>query len=160
MTIQLTQAMNDLTATHKELLELSKQKTEALTNNKLDEFQALLLQQPKLVRKLEAQEAKRQEIVESWNERQSPSANDLTITEILNRLDEEEQKTVEASAIALTDAITDLKRQEQLNKALLEESMKFVQLSMELINPSMQSMNYGAASSGKMPNRSLFDSKA
>ncbi|WP_227994852.1 flagellar protein FlgN [Oceanobacillus sp. CFH 90083] len=161
--MQLIHAMNDLTATHKDLLELSKRKTEALTNNKLDEFQALLLEEQKYIRQLEQQESSRQKIVEAWNEEQSsPAALDsLTITGILSRLGEEEQGKAEASAIALTDVITELKRQELLNKALLEESMKFVQLSMDLMNPTIKSMNYGAASTtDKVPNRSLFDSKA
>lgn len=160
MGIQLIHAMNDLTATHKDLLELSERKTEALTNNKLDEFQALLLEEQKLIRLLEKQEQKRQEVAAVWNEAQRHPAEALTITEILDRLDGEEQKMAEDAAVALTDTITELKRQEHLNKALLEESMKFVQLSMELVNPSIGSMNYGAASSEKMSGRSLFDSKA
>ena len=160
VSIQLIHAMNDLTATHKDLLELSKRKTETLTNNKLDEFQALLLEEQKLIRQLEKQEQKRQEAVEAWNEEQHHPAELLTITEILNRLTGEEQKMAEAAAVALTDTITELKRQEHLNKALLEESMKFVQLSMELVNPTIGSMNYGTASSEKMSGRSLFDSKA
>ncbi|WP_244444969.1 flagellar protein FlgN [Oceanobacillus jeddahense] len=158
--MKLIHAINDLTATHKHLLGLSKQKTEALTNNKLDEFQALLLEEQKLIRQLEKQEKKRQEVVEAWNEEQEYSVDSLTITEILQRLDGEEQKMAEDAAITLTNTITELKRQEQLNKALLEESMKFVQLSMELVNPSIKSMNYGAASSDKLSGRSLFDSKA
>jgi len=158
--IQLIHAMNDLTATHKDLLRLSKRKTEALTNNKLDEFQALLLEEQKLIRQLEKQEQQRQEAAEAWNQEQSDEAASLTITEILDRLDGEEQKMAADAAAALTDTMTELKRQEQLNKALLEESMKFVQLSMELVNPSINSMNYGTASSDKMSNRSLFDSKA
>ncbi|GGP06956.1 flagellar protein FlgN [Oceanobacillus neutriphilus] len=160
MSIQLIHAMNDLTATHKDLLELSKRKTEALTNNKLDEFQALLLEEQKLIRQLEKQEQKRQEAAEAWKDEQHHPAETLTITEILGRLDVEEQKMAEDAAVALTDTIRELKRQEHLNKALLEESMKFVQLSMELVNPSIQSMNYGTASSDKMSGRSLFDSKA
>lgn len=160
MGIQLIHAMNDLTATHKDLLRLSKRKTEALTNNKLDEFQALLLEEQKLIRQLEKQEQQRQEAAEAWNQEQSDEAASLTITEILDRLDGEEQKMAADAAAALTDTMTELKRQEQLNKALLEESMKFVQLSMELVNPSINSMNYGTASSDKMSNRSLFDSKA
>ncbi|WP_077601926.1 flagellar protein FlgN [Oceanobacillus sojae] len=160
MSIQLIHAMNDLIATHKDLLELSKRKTEVLTNNKLDEFQALLLEEQKLIRQLEKQEQKRQEVTEAWNEEQHHPAESLTITEILDRLDGEEQKKAEEAAVALTDTIRELKRQEHLNKALLEESMKFVQLSMELVNPSIQSMNYGTASSDKMSGRSLFDSKA
>ncbi|GAA0337033.1 flagellar protein FlgN [Oceanobacillus sp. FSL W7-1293] len=160
MGIQLIHAMNDLTATHKDLLGLSKRKTEALTNNKLDEFQALLLEEQKLIRQLEKQEQQRQEAAEAWNQEQPDAAASLTITEILDRLDGEEQKMAADAAAALTDTMTELKRQEQLNKALLEESMKFVQLSMELVNPSINSMNYGNGSSDKMSNRSLFDSKA
>ncbi|WP_245833234.1 flagellar protein FlgN [Oceanobacillus timonensis] len=158
--MQLIHAINDLTATHTDLLMLSKQKTEALTNNNLDAFQGLLVQERNLIRQLEKQEEKRQEMSEAWNEEQSHPAETLTITEILKRLDGEEQKSLEKAAVALTDTITALKRQEQLNKTLLEESMKFVQLSMELVNPTIQSMNYGAASSEKMSGRSLFDSKA
>ncbi|MFD1067698.1 flagellar protein FlgN [Oceanobacillus locisalsi] len=158
--MQLIHAVNDLTATHSDLLALSKQKTEALTNNHLDAFQGLLVQERKLTRQLEQQEEIRQGAAEAWNKKQPHPAASLTITEMLHRLDGEEKENLEKAAVALTDTITALKRQEQLNKTLLEESMKFVQLSMELVNPTIQSMNYGAGSSEKVSGRSLFDSKA
>lgn len=109
MGIQLIHAMNDLTATHKDLLGLSKRKTEALTNNKLDEFQALLLEEQKLIRQLEKQEQQRQEAAEAWNQEQPDAAASLTITEILDRLDGEEQKMAADAAAALTDTMTELK---------------------------------------------------
>lgn len=77
MGIQLIHAMNDLTATHKDLLGLSKRKTEALTNNKLDEFRALLLEEQKLIRQLEKQEQQRQEAAEAWNQEQ-PRCRSIT----------------------------------------------------------------------------------
>lgn len=160
MTVQLIRILNQLTTMHKELLGLSKQKTEALTKNELDSFQALLSKEKKLVIQLEEQEKERQQIVEAWSREQQLATAFPTVTEILEALNEDDQKEVENAAIQLTDTMTALKRQEQLNQGLLQESMKFVQLSMELINPTIQSMNYGTKADGRVNDRSLFDSKA
>ena len=62
--------------------------------------------------------------------------------------------------IELTKAITQLKQQEQLNQALIQQSMQFVQLSLDILNPTIQTMNYGKNREDAGSKRSVFDSKA
>ena len=71
-----------------------------------------------------------------------------------------DKKQLEASAVKLTEALIALKQQEQLNIALIQQSMQFVQLSLDLLSPSLTNMNYGKEQKDQPINRSVFDSKA
>lgn len=60
---------------------------------------------------------------------------------------------------ALIFVLSDLKQQEALNAELIQQSMQFIHLSLNTLEPSIQSMNYGNQRQ-EAPKRSLFDSKA
>ncbi|AVQ99874.1 flagellar protein FlgN [Oceanobacillus sp. M65] len=162
MSIQKVQeALNSLVKLHEALLEISREKTEVIKEGKVEKLQSILVKERKRIRELEQTETARIQTVEAFV-KEHPSVSDPSITSLLEHLDKEEEKTeLEASAISLTEAITKLKQQEQLNEALINQSMQFVQLSLDLMNPSLKNLNYGegkaASSAGK---RSVFDSKA
>jgi flagellar biosynthesis/type III secretory pathway chaperone len=162
MSIQkVQQVLNSLVKLHEALLEISREKTEVIKEGKVEKLQSILVKERKRIRELEQAENARIHIVEAFV-KEHPSVSDPSITSLLEHLDKEEEKTeLEASAISLTEAITKLKQQEQLNQALINQSMQFVQLSLDLMNPSLKNLNYGegkaASSAGK---RSVFDSKA
>ncbi|WP_042222443.1 flagellar protein FlgN [Oceanobacillus manasiensis] len=162
MAIQNVQeALNSLVKLHEALLEISREKTEVIKEGKVEKLQAILVKEKKRIRELEKAEALRIEVVETYvNEH--PAITDASITSLLEHLDDNEVKAeLTDLAISLTETITKLKQQEQLNQALISQSMQFVQLSLDLINPSLKNMNYGegkAASSAAK--RSVFDSKA
>jgi len=146
---------------HEELFALSKDKTEIVKEGSLDKLQALLVSERKIVRKLEQKEKIRKTLVDEWYEHHQLPLEEATITNMLERLeDEEERNSLEHVTIALTKAMTNLKAQEKLNLALINQSMQFVQVSLDLLSPSLKNMNYGNTSSAEAPARSVFDSKA
>ena len=80
---------------------------------------------------------------------------------MLDRLSNENEKlSLEKVTAKLTECIVKIKQQEQLNEALLKQSMQFVQLSLDMLNPSIKNMNYNQKQSQVMAERSVFDSKA
>lgn len=162
MSIQnVQQALTNLVKLHETLLEISQEKTEVIKEGKVDKLQAILVKERKRVRELEKAETVRIQAVDAYVQ-EHPSITDASITSLLEYIEmEKDRADLEASAISLTEAITKLKQQEELNRALISQSMQFVQLSLDLINPSLKNMNYGegkpASSAAK---RSVFDSKA
>ncbi len=160
---KIIQALNELVSLHQELLKLSKQKTEVIKEGEVEKLQSVLVSERKLVRKLEQAETRRMQLVGEWVEKEGLTEEDPTITLILERITNEEERTkLEKVTIELTKAMTDLKAQENLNLALIDQSMQFVQLSLDLLSPSLKNMNYSNNNKPNMesPNRSIFDSKA
>ncbi|PAV31014.1 flagellar protein FlgN [Virgibacillus profundi] len=164
MSVQtIIQSLEKLVNLHMELLEISLQKTEVVKDGSIDKLQAVLLKERKSVRAIEQAEVIRQTEVEEWFSHKQLPKGEATITNMLELItDEQEKITLGNITIKLTQSITKLKQQEQLNQALINQSMQFVQLSLDMMNPSIKNMNYGnKKGSEPEPNkRSVFDSKA
>ncbi|WP_234447034.1 flagellar protein FlgN [Virgibacillus salexigens] len=151
-----------LVTLHQELIAISNQKTEAVKSGNLEKLQQVLVNERKQIRKIEKAEEGRQLVVADWFESQRLNI-EPTITRLVEAINcDETRKELTAATNQLTEAITTLKQQEQLNMALINQSMQFIQLSMDLLNPSLSQMNYGRSeteSTGSIK-RSVFDSKA
>ncbi|AXI10020.1 flagellar protein FlgN [Oceanobacillus sp. 143] len=163
MSVQtIIQSLERLVSVHVELLAISQDKTEIVKEGSVDKLQALLVKERKQIRLLEQAEIKRQESVEAWAKNRTIAVNQATITTMLETLeDEAEQEALASVTTELTKLITKLKQQEQLNQALLNQSMQFVQLSLDMLNPSINNLNYGNKSKETgSTGRSLFDSQA
>ncbi|GGB55305.1 flagellar protein FlgN [Virgibacillus dakarensis] len=162
MTIQtIIQSLEKLVTIHESLLELSEQKTVVIKEGSVEKLQSLLIKERRYVRTLGQEEEKRQKEVEDWFSEQRISGKEVTITTMLNEISGEETGTEMAQiANTLTEVIVKLKQQEQLNQALIQQSMQFVELSLDMIDPSIKKMNYGDKHANESANRSVFDSKA
>jgi len=146
---------------HEELLRLSKQKTDDIKEGQTDKLQATLVKERKVIQRIELIEEKRIEEVNKWFTSLELPLENATITEMLDRLSNENEKlSLEKVTAKLTECIVKIKQQEQLNEALLKQSMQFVQLSLDMLNPSIKNMNYNQKQSQVMAERSVFDSKA
>lgn len=157
----VVRSLRKLVELHQQLINISEQKTDLIKEGKVEKLQEKILQERKLVLQLEQYEKERQALVESWFISKDLTTEDMTISSILLNLDNEKQQNKLASvATELTEAITDLKRSEQLNRELLEQSMQFVQMSLHLLSPTLEQMNYGKKDAEVDRGRSVFDSKA
>jgi len=156
----IIESLKKLLEIHDDLLKISEQKTEIVKDGSTEKLQALLVKERKYVRLAEQAETKRMEEVTEWFTSQQLPLDDISITYILENIgDEKQKKLLEELTLDLTETILKLKQQEKLNQDLLHQSMEFVQLSLEMLSPSIQNMNYGKDSfaSNKL---SVFDSKA
>ncbi|GLO67174.1 MULTISPECIES: flagellar protein FlgN [Oceanobacillus] len=160
MSEKIISAINKLLVMHQEILELSKEKTVEIKDGHIDDLQSLLVKERKLARKLQHCEEERMQVVQEWALEVKLSNPTPTISEIIDYIDEDKQEELLTIATSLTDTIKEFKRQEQLNQVLLNESMKFVQLSLDLMSPTIKTMNYGSGKETKDTSRSVFDSKA
>lgn len=155
--------LEQLVEIHQQLIQFSLEKTTIVKNGEVDKLQSHLVKERKLVQQLEKAEAAREKEVEKWFIDNGLSLDDTTITTMLQHLqDEGEQQALEANAVRLAEALINLKQQEQLNVALIQQSMQFVQLSIDLLSPSLANINYSNKTDmdKSSANRSLFDSKA
>ncbi|MFC2947262.1 flagellar protein FlgN [Virgibacillus sediminis] len=157
----IIQSISKLTEVHRELLKTAKEKTEAIKSGIPDELQAVLLAERKIIKKAEQAESERQEAAESWFKHNKLPVNDMSVSKMLGLLREKEKHALAVGTEELTEVIAELRQQERLNQDLIRQSMEFVQLSLELVNPSMKKMNYGSQKQQQTTtNHSLFDSQA
>jgi len=157
----INDSLQELTMIHEELLKGSKRKTDIIKEGSTEKIQAILAEERKYIKILEQSEEKRQKEVEKWYTAKQLPLEDMTITNMLEVLtDKEAQQELEQLTIELTKTITQLKQQEQLNQALIQQSMQFVQLSLDMLSPTIHNMNYGKSQETEGSKRSVFDSKA
>lgn len=153
--------LEQLIVAHETLLALSRKKTEILKAGSQTELQALLVQEQKQIRVLEKAEKMRQQVVDDWFRDKPLQEETATITGMLEIMtDMHDKENLEQAAVRLAVIIADLKRQEHLNQNLIRQSLQFIELSLDLMNPSIQTMNYGNKKTGTENKRSFFDSKA
>lgn len=159
---QLLKTMTKLIDLHESLLSVSVEKSERLKQNKLEDFHQLMKIEQKHVQALEQLEKVR------LNEAKDLAVllqlpEEASVTEIIERLpNEKDQHVLEEKATALLEVIIHIKQQEDLNRQLLKQSLQFVQLQLDLMEPSVESMTYGTKKPQEDPTakRSVFDSKA
>ncbi|MFD2639005.1 flagellar protein FlgN [Piscibacillus salipiscarius] len=163
MTIQtIISHLEKLDQFNESLLALSKQKTEFVKNSQIDEFNQLLMKEKKHAQAIDQVESKRIQLTEKWFEEHAPNAKEQTITQLIELTDDEEAKQkLEEIFEKLVINLAQLKEQEQLNRELIEQSLQFIDLSLEMYEPQSKQMNYD--SNKQAPQRqqtSMFDSKA
>ncbi|MFZ0370831.1 MAG: flagellar protein FlgN [Halobacillus sp.] len=157
------QCMDHLKQLHESLLILSRKKTEALKSNDTNSIQQLLTQERKHVQAINKVEKQRGEAVVSWCEAQGLSTYEPTISNIIANLEGDSQAKLEAIYEEMILVLSSLKQQEQLNAQLTKQSLQFINMSLDMLQPSLDSVNYGgksAPSRNHKSKRSTFDSKA
>ncbi len=164
MTIDpIVTSMTQLRQLHESLLVLSKKKTAVLKQNETDALSQLLAAERKHVQAIDKVEKQRIKAVQAWYETHGYRASDPTISEMIELAEGEEQQKLQIAYEAFILVLADLKKQETLNAELTKQSLQFINLSLDMLQPSLQNLNYGG---GSKPNgdteqkRSVFDSKA
>lgn len=156
------QSIQKLVNYHEQLKKVSHDKTKIVKSGNMDGIHPILAKEKMLSQYIEKEEAIRMKSVEEWfMRRELPSEIDRTIINMLDRIQGNEQAVLEKMTTDLTYLIRDIKEQEHLNHGLIQQSLQFVHMSLHMLQPSIQQMNYGKQHT-QTPHvkRSVFDSKA
>ncbi|KGX86793.1 flagellar protein FlgN [Pontibacillus marinus] len=160
----ITEIMDKLCSLHQSLLTLSQEKTEALKKGNTEELQAIIVKERKHVQAIGQLETKREQLVSDWFASQGVNGDERTITAMLENINnEQEGQALQEQFERLVMILADLKQQEKLNQELTQQSLQFIDMSLDMIQPSMKNLNYGrpnAKQSDSGNRRSVFDSKA
>jgi flagellar biosynthesis/type III secretory pathway chaperone len=138
---------------HAYLYELTVRKEDIVKENKLEDLQELTLEEKKYAKAIAQLEQQRKLLSEK-----------KTVTELLEDATPDEQKALLDVRGRLADTIGKIQRQNELNQQLLQQSLQFVTMTMNTINPQPSAVTYDKPANTKKtasaPSRSLFDSKA
>jgi len=133
-----------------------------IKEGKMDDLSKLLIMERKYIQTVSQLEEKRQEVIDQFITSTNLELPEKTVTELLNHLqDETDKEQLEKSVVSLVEVIVQLKETEQLNQELVQQSMQFVQVSLDMLQPSSKNINYNDSRMEKeTQKRSIFDSKA
>ena len=89
--------------------------------------------------------------------------DEMTLSKCIEQTSNEEKTTLENLKIELEEGVKRLKAQNELNQQLLEQSLQFVNLSLDMLLPEIDAFNYDRPNHEQDitgEKRSIFDSKA
>ncbi|MFE8701665.1 flagellar protein FlgN [Cytobacillus sp. FJAT-54145] len=90
-------------------------------------------------------------------------SSQLTLTNLVDMVNGPEKQVMKGLQSELEEQMLILKNQNELNQELLHQSLQFINLSLDLLLPEIDSYNYESSDgvdTKPQSNRSLFDSKA
>ncbi|WP_079527221.1 flagellar protein FlgN [Halobacillus hunanensis] len=161
MTIDsIIEQMGRLQQLHESLLALSTRKTEILKSNDTEALQDILVQERKHVQGINTVEKQRMARAAAWAESAGFAGEAPTVSEMLEAVEGQERVRLKEAYDAFILVLADLKQQEVLNAELTKQSLQFITMSLDMLQPSLTNMNYGTSSQGGEQKRSVFDSKA
>lgn len=155
-----------LTAVHEKFNEKAVQKERAVIKNDIDTLDEILKEETALIQQLRKLENTRQHVVNEWMKKKGYVKEDVTFGKLLDTFPGEYKDELLQWKERLEEEITKLKNQNELNGQLIEDSLLFVNMSLDLMQPQQQFNNYqkptakGGDDDFDIGNRSLFDSKA
>lgn len=159
---ELIQSIDRLIQSHEQLLACTEEKTDVLVEGKTGELERVLLQEQKLIKRIEKEELLRMTATERYVKELGLAETDNHITKLLeSTTDSVKQSELEQKTVKLVEVITELKRREAMNKELLVQSLQFVQLSLNTMRPTLNNLNYGTKqkTGAHAYGRSMYDSE-
>ena len=138
---------------HAYLYELTVRKEEIVKANKVEELQQITREEKQYTRAIVQLEKQRAE-----------ASNGKTVSTLIETCSPIEKKELLNLKDRLAETIAKIQKQNEINKLLLEQSLQFVTMTINTLNPQPNAVNYekpvNTKKSVSTPAHSLFDSKA
>ncbi|MDF2037642.1 flagellar protein FlgN [Cytobacillus oceanisediminis] len=153
----LTATMEKLLKLHKSLYELAVKKTDIIKTGDMDALNQMLKDEQAHIAAISRLENEREKAANSI----APMLESPTVSDCLNILTQPDRLKLEAITNELAELIFELKEQNFLNQQLVHHSLQFVNVSMSLLRPQPETMNYGppAKKKSEKMNSGIFNSK-
>jgi len=140
---------------HKSLYQLALKKTEALKKQDIETLTALMNDEQKHIFAIQQLENNRLHLM------QQQGLAEATVTSCIELAEEPERSQLAELYDELSRIITNIKQANDVNRQLTEQSLQFVYLTLDMMMPQTQPMNYNKTNTYDEPfDRSMFESKA
>lgn len=146
----------------KEMLSLSKEKTDVLVNRKIQRLEEITEQEKQSVVELKKIEEQRQEKINIIAKKLDINEG-CTVSDILEKLDKAQGETLMSKRIELLETIEKIKKTNEINDALIRNSLEHVDFLLNLVTYSDEVTDNSYRSDGKASetseSKSLMDFK-
>ncbi|MCJ7843296.1 flagellar protein FlgN [Lederbergia sp. NSJ-179] len=155
----IIESMETLLDLHKQLLSMTVEKTEVLQKNDIEALSKMLREEQRLLTAIQVADQKREKASKFIT-----NQGEATVSNILKELNDADQEKMSQLQIALIQVLGELQEANALNQQLLEFSLQFVNMNLDLLAPEQEIPNYtkeqGTDNAYSGNDRSMFDSKA
>ncbi|WP_431019032.1 flagellar protein FlgN [Anoxybacillus sp. D401a] len=145
--------MEKLLKLHRGLLQLAKQKTEAIKKSDIGALQDMMNKEQTYVMAIRQLESERMRLLAHLRE------EERTVRCYAKQLEETERATLLQLAGDLSETIAQLKQQNELNMQLLQQSLQFIHFTLDVIMPNEHDITYDPKRTDELPTRSSFEAK-
>lgn len=148
---------------HKQMNELAIEKTEIIKKNDMPALDELIKKEASLIKQLKKLEQDRKKTVSEYARKYGLTSENVTISELVESVPEKERAILKKLQKGLLSEIGQLKKQNELNGQLLEDSLRYINFTLDLIVPDPEEYMYRRPSgkqSDEGTHRSIFDSRA
>jgi flagellar biosynthesis/type III secretory pathway chaperone len=158
----LTACMKKLVKIHQTFNELAEEKTVSLTKGDIAHLKSIMQKETVQIKQLQRVEQERIRLVQFFIQTKGLVTEVGTLAEILHHVNDGEKDVLVSLQEQIVQQIGILKEKNKLNEQLIEDSLRFVNLSLDVIQPEHETGNYGRPdkANDEPQGRSLFDSKA
>ena len=135
----LVTQLEKLLELHQELLALSQQKTEVVKKGDMENLQHMIKQEQKLIIEIDRAEKERQAAAQTM----VPSVEKPALDDCLPLLSQEQRARLIDLREKLQAVIAEIEIQNHLNYELIQQSLHFIHVSLNLFRPKEEAINYG-----------------
>ncbi|MGP7818536.1 flagellar protein FlgN [Niallia sp. 01092] len=134
----IANTLKDLNLLHENLLELATEKTDVLIRGDMDFLKSIMSKEQKLIKLIQNKDQDLRIFSKGYLQRE----NDITLNDVIKQSEEKDSETLIQLKQQLEETIKDLKNKNETNQQLLQQSLQFVQVSLDLLKPSIETYNY------------------
>ena len=144
MSIQpILASLDSLEKLHRSLLRLANDKTKLIKEGDMIGLDQMLKdEQAHLAAIVQMDKQRQRAVVQYLTDQGRPVTGEPTVADLLDAAPEAEKQQLAEARDRLLHAIHDLKWQNDLNQKLTYQSLQFVNLSLDMVRPRPESMNY------------------
>lgn len=147
---------------YKDILEISKNKTNIVVKGKVTELENIVKLEQTLVIKMGQLEGIREELIGKISEQLAIEPSEVTVTQLSQILKADEAEGLKKVHKKLSEVLTELKSTNQLNTKLIKNSLDYIDFSLNIMTNTnvLTGNNYSNSGTvGTTGKRSLFDIK-
>ena len=146
---------------YNELLSLSKDKTDIIVKGKVNELDNMVKVEQEHIVQLGGLEGQREEIVDKIAKQINISPSELTMSKLVERLDQYQAQELKKYQLNLSSILSELKELNDLNSKLVKNSLEFIDFSINSMAGTAETgNNYGYNGQvNDQRKRNLFDMK-
>ncbi|MCT4509064.1 MAG: flagellar protein FlgN [Tepidibacter sp.] len=153
------EVLNEERNINKMLLEISIQKKDFIINNKSKEMSSLMIQEQNHIKRIIELEKLRAGIILGI-QKELDIPNITNIKEVINSVNEEKSKEIDLLAKELKEVLKALQNNNNLNNNLLNITLEYLDLNINLLTSRAEPKTYGkSASEKKNKGNNFFDTK-
>ncbi|MFS0864957.1 flagellar protein FlgN [Fredinandcohnia sp. 179-A 10B2 NHS] len=155
----LTSLLSKILVLHQNLYKLSEHKTDILKKGDIDALNEHMKEEQKYLLAIRQLENERIGMVEKLL---GPRVAEKTLTKCIEVVQESHKTQLTKLSEELVEIVNKLKDVNSLNQQLTHQSLQFVNMTLDMLVPQEQTVNYGKPTEAKeqKQSRPMFDSKA